>query len=197
MNFFKISRSGFSLVDLHSLASTNRDFCFMNIWAPVNKLPSPRLTNGLIAVAAALLMGFAMILQEVDGLHPCPLCISQRIAVIMVGGLALLACLHHPAGFGLKMYAGLQILVSLVGAGIAGRHLWIQSLPADQVPACGPGLQYMFENFPFMRALELLLAGDGSCAEIELFLFLPIPAWVLAACLGFFSLNLWQFFRKK
>jgi disulfide bond formation protein DsbB len=159
--------------------------------------PSVRMTNALVAMSCLLLMLVALFLQEVDELHPCPLCISQRIAVIGVGLFALLACLHHPGQWGLRVYTGLQLLVALIGAGIAARHLWIQSLPADQVPSCGPGLQYIFENFPFMRALELLLAGDGSCAEVQLFLFLPIPAWVLLACTGFVCISVWQLFRLR
>ena len=157
--------------------------------------PSVRITNGLVAVSCLLLMLVALFLQEIDEMHPCPLCISQRIAVMGVGVFALLACLHHPGRFGLRVYSVLQLLPALIGAGIAARHLWIQSLPADQVPACGPGLQYMFENFPFTRALELLLSGDGSCAEVQLFLFWPIPAWVLLACVIFIGINIWQFFR--
>ena len=154
------------------------------------------MTNGLLAVSCLLLMLMALKLQQIDELHPCPLCISQRIAVIVVGLLALLAFVHNPARASARVYSGLQVLAALLGAGIAGRHLWIQSLPEDQVPACGPGLQYMFENFPFMRALKLLFSGDGSCAEVQLFLYLPIPFWVLLACLFFVAVNLWQCFRK-
>jgi len=159
-------------------------------------LPSTRVINGLIALACLTLMLIALKLQEIDELHPCPLCITQRIFVIAVGLLALLACLHHPAKTGVRVYAALQSLAALGGAVVAARHLWIQSLPADQVPACGPGLQYIFDNFPFMEALSLLFAGDGSCAEVQLFWGLPIPAWVLLACLGLLAVNVLQLWRK-
>src|SRR5690606_36649389 len=134
--------------------------------------------------------------QEIDELHPCPLCITQRIFIIAVGVLALLACVHNPGKTGVRLYAVLQGLAAVGGAVVAGRHLWIQSLPADQVPACGPGLQYIFDNFPFVEALSLLFAGDGSCAEVQLFWGLPIPAWVLLACLGLLVVNILQLWRK-
>lgn len=159
-------------------------------------LPSPRIINGLIALGCLVLMLIALKLQEIDELHPCPLCITQRIFIIVVGVLALLACIHHPAKTGIRVYAVLQSLAAISGAVVAARHLWIQSLPADQVPACGPGLQYIFDNFPFMEALSLLFAGDGSCAEVQLFWALPIPAWVLLACLGLLAVNILQVWRK-
>jgi disulfide bond formation protein DsbB len=159
-------------------------------------LPSARVVNGLIALVCLALMMAALYLQEIDELHPCPLCITQRICVIAVGLLALLACLHHPAKTGIRVYAVLQSLAAIGGAIVATRHLWIQSLPADQVPACGPGLQYIFQNFPFVEALSLLFAGDGSCAEVQLFWGLPIPAWVLLACLGLLAANVVQLFRS-
>ena len=95
----------------------------------VKYLPSVRLTHGLVALASLLLMIVALMLQEIDELHPCPLCISQRIAIIAVGFFAALACLHNPKKIGLKIYVVLQISAAALGAGIAGRHLWIQSLP--------------------------------------------------------------------
>jgi len=159
-------------------------------------LPSIRVMNGLIAAACLLLMLVALKLQEIDELHPCPLCITQRIFIIAVGVLALLACVHNPGKTGVRLYAVLQGLAAVGGAVVAGRHLWIQSLPADQVPACGPGLQYIFDNFPFVEALSLLFAGDGSCAEVQLFWGLPIPAWVLLACLGLLVVNILQLWRK-
>lgn len=159
-------------------------------------LPSARTINGLIALVCLVLMLIALKLQEIDELHPCPLCITQRIFVITVGLLALLACIHNPAKTGIRVYAVLQGLAAIGGAVVASRHLWIQSLPADQVPACGPGLQYIFDNFPFVEALSLLFAGDGSCAEVQLFMGLPIPAWVLLACLGLLAVNILQLWRK-
>ena len=159
--------------------------------------PSPRLLNILIVLACSGLIGAALFLQQNLGLHPCPLCITQRICVIAVGVVAFMAAVHNPGSTGLRVYAVLQGVAALTGMAVAGRHVWIQSLPADQVPACGPGLQYIFENFPLMNALKLLLRGDGNCAVIDwTFLGLSIPAWVFISCVGLLILNGWQFFRS-
>jgi disulfide bond formation protein DsbB len=159
--------------------------------------PSPRITNILIAAACACLIMAALVLQTMLALNPCPLCITQRVCVIVVGLIAFIAAIHNPAQTGVKIYACLQSLAAILGIAVAGRHVWIQSLPADQVPACGPGLQYMFANFPFMQALSLLLKGDGNCAVVDwTFLGLSIPAWVLVSCILLLLTNLWQFFRR-
>lgn len=152
---------------------------------------------GLTALASLGLILFALYLQHVVGEHPCPLCITQRLFVIGVGLLGLGAFLHNPGPAGRRVWSALQLLGALGGGGVAARHVWIQHLPADQVPACGPGLEYMFANFPFRQALELLFMGDGNCAEIGwTFLTLSIPAWTLVAFTGFALVALWQFFRK-
>ena len=159
--------------------------------------PSPRLTNVLIAVFCAGLIATALLLQTRLALNPCPLCITQRVCVMVIGLIALIAAIHNPAKNGVRIYAALQFVVCLLGIAVAGRHVWIQSLPADQVPACGPGLQYMFANFPFMEALSLLFRGDGNCAVVDwTFLGLSIPAWVLVNCVLLLLVNSWQIFRR-
>jgi disulfide bond formation protein DsbB len=77
---------------------------------------------------------------------------------------------------------------------VSGRHVWIQNLPADQVPSCGPGLSYMFENFPLSKTIEAMLSGTGECADVLwTFLGLSIPAWtfVAFAALAIWNLLIW------
>ncbi|MGQ9426921.1 disulfide bond formation protein B [Gilvimarinus sp. F26214L] len=156
------------------------------------------MTNLLIVLACAGLMAYALYSQEVLGLHPCPLCITQRIFVILVGVVALVALLHNPGTLFRRIYAGLGMLAAVIGAVVSGRHVYIQNLPPDQVPACGPGLEYMFSTFPFFEALAVLFQGDGNCAEVDWELLgLSMPAWVLAAFAGLFLVNLWQFVRRR
>lgn len=133
------------------------------------------------------LMAYALFSQHVLGLEACPLCIFQRVAIMAVGAVFLVAGLHSPTGPASRAYAATGIVAALVGAGIAGRHVYIQNLPADQIPSCGPGLDYMLDAFPFMEALEMVLTGSGECAEVNWsFLGLSMPAWVL---LWFFALS--------
>lgn len=150
-----------------------------------------------MAAASAGLIAFALYLQHVLGEHPCPLCITQRIFVIAIGVLALAAALHNPASTGRRIWSALILLAATGGGIVAGRHVWIQHLPEDQVPACGPGLSYMFENFPFQQAVQLLFMGDGNCAEIGwTFLGFSIPEWTLVAFIGFAITALLQCLRK-
>lgn len=152
---------------------------------------------GLVTVASAGLILFALYLQHFLGEHPCPLCITQRIFVLVVGVLALGAAVHNPAARGRRVWSALMLVAATTGGVVAGRHVWIQSLPADQVPACGPGLGYMFENFPFQQAVQLLFMGDGNCAEVGwTFLGFSIPVWTLVAFIGFAGIAVYQFFRK-
>lgn len=137
---------------------------------------------GYIAGAAicASLLGFGLYLQYVDGQDPCPLCIFQRVAFIALGLVFVTAALHGPRKAGAVGYAVAGGICALTGAGLAARHVWLQHLPADQVPACGPGLAYMLEQFPLMRMLEKVLSGSGECAEAGWkFLGLTIAGWSL------------------
>jgi disulfide bond formation protein DsbB len=86
--------------------------------------------------------------------------------------------LHGPQGFGVRVYGFLLAVSAGAGLGVAGRQLWLQSLPADQVPACGPSVDYMLEVLPWMEVLTTALRGTGDCAEVTWrFLGLSIPGW--------------------
>jgi protein dithiol:quinone oxidoreductase len=165
---------------------------------PISRaLCSARGLFGLMALASASLMAFALYLQEVLGEHPCPLCITQRLFVIAIGLLALCAAIHNPAQTGRRIWSALVLLAAICGGIVAARHVWIQHLPEDQVPACGPSLEYMFQNFPFQQAVHLLFMGDGNCAQVGWTLLgFSIPEWTLLAFTGFVTASLVQFFRK-
>jgi disulfide bond formation protein DsbB len=160
-------------------------------------IPSIRKTNFLIFILCTLMMLAAAYMEHVMKMIPCSLCITQRGFVVLTGLLALAAALHNPAVTGKRVYAVLGIISPILGACFAGRQLWLQSLPADQVPACGPGLAYMFEVFPFMDALKLLLQGDGNCAHVDKILGLSLALWTLIAFIGLAGVNLYQLLRKQ
>jgi disulfide bond formation protein DsbB len=130
--------------------------------------------NLLAAVVCAALVGYALFSQYQLGLEPCPLCIFQRIAVALLASMLI-------------------AVVALGGAGVAARHLYIQSLPPGQVPVCGATLDYMWDVFPAMDVLRKVLTGSGECAKVDwTFLGLAMPAWVLimALLLGAFGVLL-------
>lgn len=150
------------------------------------------------AIICAALLGYGLYLQHVDGLDPCPLCVFQRVAFIALGLVFLLAALHGPGKTGAVVYAVFGGLFAAAGAGIAARHVWLQNLPADQVPACGPGLSYMLEQYAVMRMLEKVLSGSGECAEAGWrFLGLTIPGWSLLWFVLLGILLLWLAWRRS
>lgn len=160
-------------------------------------IPSVRKTNFLIFIACTLMMLAAAYMEHVMKMNPCPLCITQRVFVVLTGLLALAAALQNPALIGRRIYAVLGIISPILGACFAGRQLWLQSLPADQVPACGDmGLAYMFEVFPLLDALKILLQGDGSCAHVDKILGLSLALWTFMAFIGLAGVNLYQLLRK-
>ena len=149
-------------------------------------LPSRRLVNWLGFIGSVLAMGVALVvLQLYLQWEPCNLCIFQRIVMLTLAGIFLLAALHNPQGWGAKVYGTLIGLTAGAGAAIAIRHLWIQHLPADQVPECGAGLNYLLDTMPLAQVVQTVLKGSGDCAEVQLFLGLSIPMWALLAFLAF------------
>lgn len=139
-------------------------------------------------VTCAALLGFALYAQYVLAMIPCPLCIFQRVGFLVMALFFLLGAIHAPRGGARRIYAGGVVAGALFGAVVAGRHLWIQSLPADRVPSCGPDLGYMMDTFPFAKVLKMVFTGSGECAKVEPVLGLPMPAWTL---LWFLLLAAW------
>ena len=141
---------------------------------------SPRIFYSSLAIACTALLSFGYFLQFVKGIEPCPLCIFQRVAFIAVILFGMIGAIHGPRGFGRLIYSGLICIAGLTGAGIAARQVWLQHLPPDQVPACGPGLEFMFDTFPIADAIKMVFRGSGECAEVKwTFLSLSIPEWSL------------------
>lgn len=159
---------------------------------------SYRLVSGLLFIASLIGMSFALYLEHVQGLEPCPLCIFQRIGLIGLGLISLIAFLHNPISTGFKrFYAFLGTVSILWSLGVAGRHVWLQNLPPDQVPSCGPGLDYWVETLPLKSVFQQVLQGSGECAKVDWSLFgqsLPVWSGVFFAVLAVISI--WQLFRR-
>jgi len=133
-----------------------------------------------IFLACFGLMGFGLVLQHVMHLEPCPLCILQRIAFIAIGATALAAAIHNPHRRGWTVYGSLLAFLSVLGGGVATWQVYLQHLPPDQVPECGPGLDYMLEAMPLTKILPMIFKGSGECAKVTwTFLNLSIAQWAL------------------
>lgn len=131
-------------------------------------------------------LAFALYLQHYKGYEPCPMCIFQRVAMLASGIFFLAGALHGPKAAGRWVYAALAGLSAVAGALIAARHVWLQNLPEDQRPSCGPTLDYLMDMMPLKEVVEFVLRGDGNCAKIDAqWLGFSLPFWTMA---GFISL---------
>src|SRR5689334_8664173 len=157
-----------------------------------------RKAFALAAVVCAALLGFGYYLQHMQGLEPCPLCLVQRGFFYAVGIVCLLAALHGPGRLGSVLYGVLAALFALGGAATAARQVWLQHLPADKVPQCGPDLFFMLENMPLSRTLQKLIQGSGECAAVDWkFLGLSIAGWALVWFIALAVYALWLAARRS
>ena len=153
---------------------------------------NPRVACALASLAAAGLLGFGYFLQYMRGIEPCPLCLVQRAFFYLLIVTFLICALHGPQGWGRRLYGFVAMLFAAGGFATASRQVWLQHLPKDKVPACGPDLAFMLENLPLARTLEKLFAGSGQCAEVKwTFVGFSIPEWALVWFALFFLLGLW------
>lgn len=133
----------------------------------------------VMAALAALCLGllaFGMYLQHVVGLEPCPMCIVQRYALVLVG-LGALAASVVKAGALRLVFQGELLLMAGFGAFVAARQSWLQWNPPE-VASCGRDLYGMIENFPLQRVIPMVFKGSGDCAAVDwTFLSLTIANW--------------------
>jgi disulfide bond formation protein DsbB len=157
-----------------------------------------RLYYAAPALLIASLLGYGYYLQYVQGLEPCPLCMVQRAFFYLLIATFVIAALHAPRRVGAWIYAAFVVLFAAGGAATAGRQVWLQHLPADKVPQCGPDLFFMLENMPLSRTLQKLIQGSGECAAVDWkFLGLSIAGWALVWFIALAVYALWLAARRS
>ncbi len=161
-----------------------------------NQSIRPFMLIGLMASFAML--GTALVFQYILYLEPCPLCSVQRAVVILLALVFFIAFIHAPdSSLGKRIYGFLLTLASLAGLVIAGRHTWLQHLPKDKIPECGPGLDFWMNNLPATDVIQKVFQGSGECAEVAWrFLSLSIPEWSIIVFLIFLFFSLKMFFTS-
>lgn len=169
----------------------------------MSRLLTYRALNLILVVFSVLGMAFAMLyLQNYKGLPPCPLCVFQRVGLIVMGIFALIAAIGNPKHKAIQLFLWLGSMAGILwSTGVAARHVWLQHLPPEQVPSCGPGLDYWLEALPMKTVINQVLSGSGECAEISWrFLGLSIPeqALILFSVLTLINLLvLWRIIKNK
>ncbi|WGZ92400.1 MAG: disulfide bond formation protein B [Candidatus Thiothrix putei] len=155
-----------------------------------------------VFVFCLALLGAALFFQFVMGLDPCPLCILQRMAMIGIGLVALLAFLHNPTGLVDKVYGGLLVLVGLFSVGVALRQVWLLSLPSEEAASCGPGLELWLDRFiaalPQGQVTEALLRSSAGCDEVSWSIWgLGMPQLTFPVFIFFAFYLIWLFFKRS
>lgn len=152
---------------------------------------------GLIGCGALLAIAY-FYFQLKLGLAPCPLCMFQRAALIGVAFFCLLGIFFRPKKVGSKLLALGATVSSFIGLLIAGRQVWLQHLPADKVPECGPDLSFMLEMDPIFDVVQRVLAGSGECAEVQwTLLSFSMPEWMVLVFSVMVLISLRLLFRKQ
>ena len=160
-------------------------------------LPNRRVLNAAGFLACAGMMGFALYAQHVLLLDPCPLCVFQRIATILTGLVFLAAAFHGPGRVGSLIYSAGLFVTAGFGVGVATWHVYLQNLPATEIPSCGPGFEYIMDNFALFDALSMIFKGSGECADVVWRLFgLSMPSWVIIGLGGLLIAGLWNNLRR-
>jgi disulfide bond formation protein DsbB len=159
---------------------------------------SARQIHLIIFLIVGSLLGYAAYSMKILGLEPCTLCITQQFFYCLIGLSAFVSFLHNPGITASRVYSCSLSLFSLAGIWISGRQVWLQGLPEDEVPLCGPPLEYIIDVFPFADVINALFMGDGNCAEIPWeFLGLSMAGWSLVWFLIILFLGLTSFVKSK
>ena len=158
-----------------------------------------RLVNWAGFLACVAMMGYAVYAERVLGFEPCPLCMFQRVGVVILGAMFLIAALHHPRSVaGARVYAALLALAAAFPLYVSGRHVYIQSLPFGSVPSCGASFDYMMDVFPIMTVVQKVLTGAGECQKIDWSLLgLSMPAWVFMSVFAIAVVGVWANWRDS
>lgn len=152
---------------------------------------------GLIGCGALLAIAY-FYFQQTLGLAPCPLCMFQRAALVGVAFFCLLGIVFRPKRFTSKLLALGATLSSMIGLAIAGRQVWLQHLPADKVPECGPDLSFMLEMDPFFDVIQTVLAGSGECAKVQwTLLSFSMAEWMVLIFMVMVFISVRLLFRKE
>ena len=136
----------------------------------------PRRVLALVSLTCVALLAFGLYLQHVVGLEPCPMCIVQRYALVLVAVVAGITAVAKSRGL-LITGSGLLVLLSGFGAFVAARQSFLQWYPPE-IASCGRDFYGMIETFPLKRAIPMIFKGSGDCTKIDwTFLGLSIANW--------------------
>lgn len=137
----------------------------------------------------------AFMFQIIGYYDPCPLCILQRWAFLFIaicGALLFIPNLHAVIS---KLLLFIASLFALGGSIVAGRQIYLQHLPVDQIPTCAPPMDFLMDTLPFFEVIQTILLGDGNCAEYQWRFIFNFAEWALLFFIGLLFYNLYFLFK--
>lgn len=149
-----------------------------------------RQIMALIALGCVAMLSFGFYLQHVGGLEPCPMCIVQRYAMILIAIWAIIAAATGVKGIQISA-SWLVVITALGGAFVAARQSWLQWYPPE-IASCGRDIYGMIETFPLQNLVPMILKGSGDCTKIDwTFLGGSIANWSFVCFCGIAFMALW------
>lgn len=152
------------------------------------------------ALLGLVLLSFLYWVEWGQQITPCALCLLERYGLIGITSLLVLGALFNPKQLGRYLLAACLFITSTLSGLIAARHVWLQHLPTDQIPACTAGLERLFKIYPFFTALKTVLTSSGECGIVEgtfLGLSLASASLVLFIYLTFLSVFIFLGTKKR
>jgi protein dithiol:quinone oxidoreductase len=183
--------------NLRPLVRQDKDMILKPIFDWMDR--APRQVFSLVALVCLGLLAFGLYLQHVVGLEPCPMCIVQRYALVLIAACAALTGATGRKGLQITG-AVVLVVLSVLGAYVAARQSWLQWYPPEVV-SCGRDLYGMIETFPLKRALPMIFRGGGDCSKVDwTFLTLTIANWSFICFSGLAvvgSVMVWRPVRRR
>jgi protein dithiol:quinone oxidoreductase len=157
-----------------------------------------RILSALGCALCATLLAGGYYIEHVLEVDPCPLCIFQRLTFAIIGVLFLIATITKLKKLASYLLSSILTLFSVIGLGLAGRQMWLQHLPADQVPSCSAGLEKLLQMHPTLDVLKMVLKGSGDCAVIDFTIFgLSLANWSFFCFILILTLSMLLFYTAK
>jgi protein dithiol:quinone oxidoreductase len=155
-----------------------------------------RQTMALVAASCIAMLCFGFYLQHVGGLEPCPMCIVQRYAMILIAIWAIIASATSIKGIQIST-SWLVVITALGGAFVAARQSWLQWYPPE-IASCGRDIYGMIETFPLQNLVPMILKGSGDCTKIDwTFLGASIANWSFLCFCAIAAVAIWVSLRAK
>ncbi len=162
------------------------------------RMPSITKTSALLVLFCCLLLVAAGVLQYAWQLIPCPLCVLQRLVILLLGIYLIPGCLFVPMPTPRRWYYSVALLLASSGLGLSAWQVHLQLAPVAAAGSCGASLSYMLSNFPFMTVVHSLLQGSGECSDVQwTFLHVSLAEWSMLSFVILTGGCLWQMLRKS